>query len=263
MDKRKIKKNITKKVSVKTVAEKINNSQVKVMPKPVKRTEKNRTKKVSKKEVDSAVKLSVTDDTGDQKEKVNLPREFFKTKYNGSLVTQAVHVYSINQRQYNASTKTRGEVSATTKKVYKQKGTGNARHGSKKAPIYVGGGVAFGPKPKIQKLRLSKTMRNKALFSVLSQYYDQNKIKVLTGIELDKPSTKKIFRLVSDQNGIKKTYFLFGSKEKNISLSIRNINNIQHDVATNINIYQVLNHDLVMFTKEGFNEFADKYKEKV
>src|SRR3989344_6029979 len=97
-----------------------------------------------------------------------LPKEVFGTKVNNSLMAQAVRVYLANQRQGNATTKTRGEVQGSSKKIYRQKGTGRARHGSLRAPIFVKGGIVFGPKPRDFSLDLPKKMKRKALFSSLS-----------------------------------------------------------------------------------------------
>src|SRR5207248_616028 len=94
--------------------------------------------------------------------KVSLPKEIFAETVNKKLLAQAVRVYLANKRQGNASTKTRGEVEGSTRKIYRQKGTGNARHGSIRAPIFVKGGIVHGPRPRDFSLGLSKKMRRKA-----------------------------------------------------------------------------------------------------
>src|SRR6185437_7247197 len=100
--------------------------------------------------------------------KIALPGEIFGEKLNKALLAQAVRVYLANQRQGNASTKTRGEVDGSTRKIYRQKGTGRARHGSVRAPIFVHGGIAHGPKPRDFSLTMPQKMKQKALFSALS-----------------------------------------------------------------------------------------------
>jgi large subunit ribosomal protein L4 len=115
-----------------------------------------------------------------KKEKIiDFPKEMFESIENKPLLAQAVRVYLANQRQGNASTKTRGEVHGTTKKVYKQKGTGRARHGAKKAPIFVGGGIAGGPKPRDYSLKLNKQQKKIALICALTLKRNEKKLFVL------------------------------------------------------------------------------------
>src|SRR6266404_5428662 len=126
---------------------------------------------VSKKTTEKAyatVSVAVVGIDGKVSGKVSLPGEMFGEKVNKALLAQAVRVYLANQRQGNASTKTRGEVDGSTAKIYRQKGTGRARHGSKRAPIFVKGGIVFGPKPRDFSLSLPQKMKRKALFSALS-----------------------------------------------------------------------------------------------
>ena len=116
---------------------------------------------------------------GAKKGTISLNKEIFGAKVNKTLMAQAVRVYLVNQRQGTASTKTRGEVRASTRKIYRQKGTGRARHGAITAPIFRGGGIAFGPRSRTFELKMSKQMRKKALFSALSSKLLENKILVV------------------------------------------------------------------------------------
>src|SRR3989344_3133463 len=99
---------------------------------------------------------------------LKLPKEIFGVKVNKQLLAQALRVYMTNQKNMTASTKTRGEIKMTTAKWFKQKGTGRARHGAKSAPIFVGGGVAFGPRPRNVRLALPQKMKKAALLSAIS-----------------------------------------------------------------------------------------------
>src|SRR3989344_1755133 len=111
----------------------------------VKKSSAPKTQKVKK---TSGLSADVYNTAGKNVSKVNLPKTNFGAKINDGLMAQAVRVYLANQRMGTASTKTRSEVKGSTRKIWRQKGTGRARHGSKKAPIFVGGGVAFGPRPR-------------------------------------------------------------------------------------------------------------------
>src|SRR3989344_1501184 len=121
-----------------------------------------------------------------------LPKEVFGVKINQPLMAQAVRVYLANQRQGNASTKSRGDISLTTAKWYRQKGTGRARHGAKSAPIFVGGGVAHGPKPKDYSLNLPQKMKKAALYSELSLKAKDGEIKILSGLSKITPKSKEM-----------------------------------------------------------------------
>ena len=134
--------------------------------------------------------LDFFDTKGKVADTVDLSKEIFGAKINNSLMAQAVRVYLANQRMGTASTKTRGEVHGTTKKVWAQKHTGRARHGSRKAPIFVHGGIVFGPSPRDFSLKLSKKMRRQALFSALSSKLKREEIKGITGFEKLPPKTK-------------------------------------------------------------------------
>src|SRR3990172_10626024 len=133
------------------------------MPK-IKKTKKE----VRKKNVKAGLTLPVYGVDGKEKTPADLQKEIFSVEVNPRLLAQYVRVYLANQRQGNASTKTRGEVTGSTRKIYRQKGTGNARHGSIKAPIFVGGGITFGPKPRDYSLKMNKKQKTLALFSSLT-----------------------------------------------------------------------------------------------
>ena len=128
-----------------------------------------------------SLKVTVVGIDGASKGSMTLPEAVFGAKPNKALIAQAVRVYLANQRQGNAATKTRGEVIGTTKKIYRQKGTGRARHGAAKAPIFVGGGVAHGPHPHDFSMEFPKKMKQKALISALSEKTQAGSIKVVEG----------------------------------------------------------------------------------
>lgn len=190
--------------------------------------------------------------------KVNLPKEVFSAKVNDSLMAQAVRVYLANQRMGTASTKNRGEITGTTKKVWRQKGTGRARHGSRKAPIFVGGGVAFGPRPRDYSLKIPKKMKRAALFSALSYKQNNGEIKLITGLEKILPKTKLMAKVVKKLGfDSKKINVLLVMPDKakngfeNVYRAGKNIEGLKILNANAINTYEVLDNQSVLFMKDA------------
>src|SRR3989338_1504391 len=146
---------------------------------------------------ETGLKLSVYDLKGKSVGKINLPKEIFGVKVNDKLMAQAVRVYLANQRQGTVSTKTRGEVKGSSRKIYRQKGTGRARHGSIRAPIFVKGGLVFGPKPRDFGLSLPKKMKKAALFAALSAKLRDGEVKVVQGFEKLPAKTKNVAESLS------------------------------------------------------------------
>jgi len=190
--------------------------------------------------------------------KIGLPKEVFGAKVNNSLMAQAVRVYLANQRMGTASTKNRGEITGSTKKIWRQKGTGRARHGSRKAPIFVGGGVAFGPRTRDYSLKIPKKMKKAALFSALSFRQNNREIKVVTGLENISPKTKFMAQVIKKLG--------FNSKKINVLLVIpdkakkgfenvyragRNIEGLKILGANALNTYEVLDNQSVLFMKDA------------
>lgn len=215
-----------------------------------------RTKKTAKKPLDkkqtvsSKLSVKVYDAKGNEKESAALPKEIFSIKASPKLLAQYVRVYLTNQRQGTASTKTRGDVIGSTKKIYRQKGTGRARHGDIKAPIFVGGGVAGGPKPKDYSLKMNKKQKRKSLFLALSLKQKDHAI-LQAGKDLIKigPKTKlavQFLKTVGIQN--EKTLFVFPKMEaNNFILASRNIPRVYFSDVPSLNAYAVLNADKIVF----------------
>ncbi len=194
--------------------------------------------------------------------KVTLPDEIFGEKINKQLLAQAVRVYLANKRQGTASTKTRSEVDGSTRKIYRQKGTGRARHGSIRAPIFVHGGVVFGPKPRDFSLKLSKKMKRKALFSALSAKLIDGEIKVLSGLEKIEPKTKK-FVSVMKKLGIdekkRKLLLVTSGDSENIHRAVRNVEGVDFTAAQRLNALQVLNNKHLLFMKDAIADMEKHF----
>lgn len=195
--------------------------------------------------------------SGKTTEKISLPKEIFGGKINKTLMAQAVRVYLANQRQGNASTKTRGEVDGSTRKIYRQKGTGRARHGGIRAPIFVGGGIAMGPKPHDFSMSMPKKMRKAALISALSSKFKDGEIKVLSGLDKIEPKTKIMAKLIStiSENKKGKTLLITSGSQKDglesLFRAARNIKNLDILSANLINTYEVLDNKQIFLMKQA------------
>jgi large subunit ribosomal protein L4 len=187
-----------------------------------------------------------------------LPKEIFGAKVNDVLMAQAVRVYLANQRQGNAHTKSRGEVDLTTAKWFRQKGTGRARHGAKSAPIFVGGGVAHGPKKRDFSLSLPKKMKKAALLSALSQKANDGEVIVLSGFSKIEPKTKimnkALIKITEDKENKNKLLIVTAGTSKdvpNVFRAGKNIKNVDLISANLINTYEVLKHKNLLVMKES------------
>lgn len=198
---------------------------------------------------------------GTKLEETSLPKEFGE-KENLPLLAQAVRVYEERSHIGFAKTKTRTEVNRTTKKIYKQKGTGGARHGARSAPIYVGGGTAHGPKPIRRVLTLPKKMTRLALSQALSSKLSQKQIFVIDGIaKLAKTNEARDFLTrIAKVEGIKSKKFTFILSEKNICAKryLKNLDGIKIDIYRDLNVFNVLFGGTLVFDNEIFAKKVTK-----
>ncbi|OGE64724.1 50S ribosomal protein L4 [Candidatus Daviesbacteria bacterium RIFCSPLOWO2_02_FULL_36_7] len=190
-----------------------------------------------------------------------LPKEIFAAKVSKSLLAQAVRVYATNQKSLLASTKTRGEVEGSTAKIYRQKGTGRARHGAIRAPIFVGGGITFGPKPRKIRLDLPKKMKKAALFSALSVKAADKKVLGLSGLDKASGKTKEMAKLIEKLKA-KSLLIVTGEKQDNVVRAIRNIPGADVLPVSLINAYEIVKHELLFVTKEAVEKLNKKEIEK-
>lgn len=191
---------------------------------------------------------------------MELPKEIFGAKLNKALLSQALRVYMNNQRTHWASTKTRSEVNMTKKKLYRQKGTGRARHGAKSAPIFVKGGVALGPKFRKVILDLPAKMKKSALISALSEKQKDSKIKVLVGLEKVSGKTKEMVNLTT-KLGLKSTLFVADSKALESKLAqraVKNLKNTEIVSDTNLNPYLAVRYSSILITKEAIENLKNR-----
>lgn len=183
------------------------------------------------------------------KTKISLEPKIFGVKLHPSLLAQYVRVYRFNQRQGTASAKTRGEVSGGGRKPWRQKGTGRARHGSIRSPLWVGGGKAHGPKPKSWSLKLPKKMKKGALLMALSEKVALGKIYILAKFSLRGFKTKEFAEILKNLSLGEKTLVILGEDEKKLFLPARNIAALTILPLKQLNAYEVLKAKSLLISK--------------
>jgi large subunit ribosomal protein L4 len=171
--------------------------------------------------------------------------------------TQAVHdvvvAHQAAQRMGTACTKNVGEVSGSNKKPWKQKGTGRARAGSHQSPLWVGGGVVFGPRPRDFSKKVSKNTRTLALRKALSERLKAGDVVVVDDLKLASPKTKDFVGMMSTLE-LKGTTLIVAPMDKNLTLASRNIPNVELATSDSLNTYDILRPDKLLFTKSAFEK---------
>jgi large subunit ribosomal protein L4 len=160
-------------------------------------------------------------------------------------------------RRGTASTKKRGEVSGGGRKPWRQKGTGRARQGSIRSPLWKGGGVVFGPKPRSFRISIPKKVKRLSLLSSISAKLNENKLFIVNGIKYDKPSTKEAVKLLNKLNLTTSTLFVFDDRNGEVLLSMRNIPKITPIHYRFLNTYDILRHDNLVLTKEAYEKVKE------
>jgi large subunit ribosomal protein L4 len=176
--------------------------------------------------------------------------------------TQAVHdtvtAFRAAQRSGTASTKNVGEVAGTNKKPWRQKGTGRARAGSFQSPLWVGGGVVFGPRPRDFAKKVSKKTKHLALRKALSERLKSGDVVVVDDLKLDSPKTKEFVGLIANLE-LKGTMLIVASgTDKNLLLASRNMQKVTLTTSDSLNTYDVLRPDKLLFTKSAFEKVSDR-----
>jgi len=186
---------------------------------------------------------------GENVGEVELKPVIFEAPVNMSLMHQALTRQLAGARQGNAKTKNRSEVNGSTRKMWKQKGTGHARQGSRKAPHWRGGGNVFGPQPRNYDQKMPLKMRHAALRSALSVKAADNHIVVLDTLELDAPKTKTMNSVLTNIQAMPKTLVLLSAHNENVERSIRNIEGVMYLRAQYVNIRDLLGHETIIMPK--------------
>jgi large subunit ribosomal protein L4 len=188
---------------------------------------------------------------------IDLSSDVFNAEIKEHLIHEAVRIQLTNKRAGTVSVKSRSDVSGGGKKPFKQKGTGQARQGCSRAPQYPGGGVAFGPQPKVYNLSMNKKAHKSAMKSALSWLQKENRMTVLNKLELVKISTKQVASFLNTFE-FTKTLIVCECANKELQLSARNVKNVKVVMADTLNVY-----DMVSFRNVVFSEAAVKQIEGV
>jgi large subunit ribosomal protein L4 len=189
-----------------------------------------------------------------QREKVGsleLSDEVFGTEVREQLFYEVVKAQLASRRQGTASAKNRSAVSGSTKKVYKQKGTGRARHGSIRAPIYVGGGQAHPPRPRDWAYKPPRQVRVGALTSALSKFLKEGRLLVVDRLEFPEIKTKGLVAALDTLRADRKTLVVDSATNTNLKLSIRNCSEHQFLPPEGVNVYDLLRHDTLIVSKDA------------
>lgn len=203
-------------------------------------------------------KLNIINLKGEKVEDLKVNDEIFKANENDVVVKKALDLQLASLRQGTAKTKTRAEVSGGGRKPYKQKGTGNARQGSIRAPHYRGGGVAFGVTPRSYTFKMNKKERVLALRSVLTNKVNAKQLIVVDSLEIDSLKTKDLKNMLNTLKLSGKVLFICGNDAENLYMASRNLENALVLLANEINVYDILNADVVVV-----DTAAMKYIEEV
>lgn len=194
-------------------------------------------------------------DTG---KKVSLNDAVFAVEPNENAIYLDVKLYLANQRQGTHKTKERAEVAKSTRKIKKQKGTGGARAGSIKSPVFVGGGTIFGPRPRNYGFKLNKKLRKLARASVLSAKAQEGNLLVVDSLTLNAPKTKDFIQILKNFDVLdKKTLWILGESNKSVYLSSRNLKGSEVVTASEINTYQLMKADKIVITEGSIKQIEE------
>lgn len=215
-----------------------------------------------------SIKVKVYNQSAALVKELELSSDVFAVKANADLLHQAVVTQQANERQVLAHTKDRSEVRGGGKKPWKQKGTGRARAGSSRSPIWVGGGVTFGPtKDRNFSKKLNKKMKQKAVMMALSDKVEQSSLVVIDNLKMESFKTKQFVEMLKSFEKevlpVRRNLLLInGSKSDKILYSGRNLKGVDIINPENINIVDLLSHRQVIMTEEGIKNLEKQYKSK-
>lgn len=190
---------------------------------------------------------------------IELNDGIFGIEPNENAVHAVIVNYLANQRQGTQSTKTRGEVRGGGRKPFRQKGTGRHRQGSTTDPSQVGGGIAFGPKPRSYRYAVPKKLKRLALKSALSAKVLDNEIIVLDELKFDAPKTKEMVKVLENIKAGKKALIVTAEKDENVIGSAANIPGVRTALVGTMNVYEIVNHTSFIVTKEAIEKIEEVY----
>ena len=208
------------------------------------------------------MKVAVYNQQGKEAGEIALPKDIFEVPMNADLVHQILISHTANKRQVSAHTKNRGEVRGGGRKPWRQKGTGRARHGSTRSPIWKGGGVSGGPRnDKNYERTIPQKMRRKALFMVLSEKVKNNLMVVLDDMNMENAKTKAMAAMIKNlPAGAASRLVSYEAADKKIFLAARNIEKTGVSETRNLNVVDLLNYKYLVISKDGIKELEATFK---
>ena len=204
-------------------------------------------------------KIEVYDINGKKVKEVELKNEVFGIEPNEAVVHSVLVNFLANQRQGTQSTKTRSEVSGGGKKPWRQKGTGRARQGSIRAPQWIKGGIALGPKPRSYKYTVNKKERQLAIKSLLSSKVLENNLVVVDSLPLNEIKTKEMVKALSNLKVEGKALIMLSEKNENVQKSARNIEGVKTTLVGTINVYDLLKYNKLVLTLDTVKKLEEVY----
>ena len=190
---------------------------------------------------------------------IELPEEIFGAEPNNHVIYLAVKQYLAAQRQGTHKVKTRAEANGASKKLVKQKGTGGARKGNLRSPIYKGGGTIFGPKPHSYDFKLNRKVKDLAKIRALSYKAKENAIVVVEDVVMEAPKSKQFAGILKSLKiNDKKTLFVLPEDSENVYLSLRNIPSVQGTLLSDVNTYDIVNASVLVFTESVAKIFSEE-----
>lgn len=203
-------------------------------------------------------KVAVYDITGKQAGEMELNESVFGVEVNEAVLHQAVVMQLASQRLGTAATKTRGLVRGGGKKPWKQKGTGRARAGSIRSPLWVGGGTVFGPQPRSYAFRMPRKQRRLAIKSALTAKLQGGELVVVDSINFDAPKTKQMVTMLQGfEASAQKALIITAEMIDNVEKSARNIPGVKAIASSGLNVYDILYHDKVFVTKDAVTRIEE------
>lgn len=201
--------------------------------------------------------IDMIDINGQKVGQLELADAIFNAPIKEHLFWEVVTAQRAGWRRGTASTKGRSEVRGSTRKIYKQKGTGRARHGSIRAPIFVGGGVVFGPKPRSYEKKVSKKVRRGALRSALSLRLSENKLMIVDKFQLEEIKTKRVLDIFG-RLGVESGLIVEEAENTNLSKSIRNLPRAKCIAPEGLNVYDILRYPTLVMTADAVKKIEER-----
>jgi large subunit ribosomal protein L4 len=189
---------------------------------------------------------------------VELSENIFGVEVNVHAMHEVVKAYLANQRQGTQSALTRAEVRGGGIKIYRQKGTGRARHSSNRAPIFVHGGVVFAPKPRDYRISVNRKVKRLAMKSALSGKVNENELVVFDALDISAPKTKEIVKALK-ANSIEKALIVLPEKNETVERAARNIPGVKTTLVGTLNVYEILKYKTLILTRDALAKIEEVY----